>query len=469
MSDDGTRVFLRTEESLVAADDTDTQADIYERSSGTTTLVSTGPTATNASVQANLSANSADGTRVFFDTPEKLVAADTDSQSDTYERSGGTTTLVTTAPGSGNGAFDAFVQGISPDGIHAFFQTREPLLTSDTDTSDDVYDRSGGTTTLVSTGTAGGNGSFDAGFQDSSADGTRALFTTFEPLVADDTDSAMDVYERSGGVTTLVSAGGNGAFDVTYEDASEDGTRVIFRTAEPLVAADSDTQPDLYQRWKGATSLVSTGPAGGNGAFPSVFQTVSIDGRRVFFTTPESLVVGDTDSERDVYERSGAETTLVSTGPAGGNGAFDSQFEGTSASGTLMFFSSSEQLVADDTDSVFDVYRASLSAPVDPPEVIQEEPKQPDVVIPDTTAPQTTITKRPRNRTKKRRATFRFTSTEAGSKFECKLDRKRYAPCRSPRNFKVKRGRHTFRVRAIDAAGNRDATPAVDRWKVLRK
>ena len=48
--------------------------------------------------------------RVFFDTEEKLVAADTDAQFDVYERSGGTTTLLSTGPSGGNGSFFAELQ-----------------------------------------------------------------------------------------------------------------------------------------------------------------------------------------------------------------------------------------------------------------------------------------------------------------------------------------------------------------------
>src|SRR5262245_31455628 len=66
---------------------------------------------------------------------------------------------------------------------------------------------------------------------------------------------------------------------------------------------------------------VSTGPAGGNGAFQGFFAGASADGSRVFFATQEPLVGADTDTELDVYERSGGQTTLVSTGPTGGNGA----------------------------------------------------------------------------------------------------------------------------------------------------
>ena len=54
--------------------------------------------------------------------------------------------------------------------------------------------------------------------------------------------------------------------------------------------------------------------------------------------TSEALVDADTDTRFDVYERSGGQTTLVSTGPAGGNGAFDAIFAGASADGTRAFF-----------------------------------------------------------------------------------------------------------------------------------
>jgi hypothetical protein len=71
--------------------------------------------------------------------------------------------------------------------------------------------------------------------------------------------------------------------------------------------------------------------------------------------------------------------------------------------------------------------------------------------------------------TRKKRVKYEFTSTEAGSAFECKFDKKDFAPCDSPKKKKVKKGKHTFDVRAIDAAGNTDATPDEDKFKVKRK
>ena len=83
--------------------------------------------------------------------------------------------------------------------------------------------------------------------------------------------------------------------------------------------------------------------------------------------------------------------------------------------------------------------------------------------------PQTTITKKPKKKTTKRTAKFKFTSDEAGSTFQCKLDRKKFKSCDSPYKKKVKPGKHKFQVRAIDPAGNVDPSPAKYRWRVKEK
>jgi len=88
----------------------------------------------------------------------------------------------------------------------------------------------------------------------------------------------------------------------------------------------------------------------------------------------------------------------------------------------------------------------------------------------DKTPPDTKIVKGPPKKTYKRTAKFKFTSTEAGSTFQCKLDRKPFKPCASPKKYKkLKPGKHVFKVRAIDKAGNVDPTPAKKKFTVLRK
>ena len=85
----------------------------------------------------------------------------------------------------------------------------------------------------------------------------------------------------------------------------------------------------------------------------------------------------------------------------------------------------------------------------------------------DLTPPNTTIVSGPTGTQASASATFTFSSNEANSTFECKLDTGTYAACTSPANFtSLAQGPHTFAVRAIDSAGHPDATPAARTWTV---
>jgi hypothetical protein len=84
----------------------------------------------------------------------------------------------------------------------------------------------------------------------------------------------------------------------------------------------------------------------------------------------------------------------------------------------------------------------------------------------DRTAPNTSITSGPSGTVTATTATFAFTSTESGSTFECRLDGGAWAACTSPKAYSgIAKGSHTFSVRAKDAAGNVDASPASRSWK----
>ena len=86
----------------------------------------------------------------------------------------------------------------------------------------------------------------------------------------------------------------------------------------------------------------------------------------------------------------------------------------------------------------------------------------------DKIPPDTRIRSGPAARTTARRAVFRFISTEDNSTFRCKLDRGLWRRCASPEVYRsLRRGLHTFRVRARDYAGNVDPTPAVRTWRVV--
>jgi hypothetical protein len=86
---------------------------------------------------------------------------------------------------------------------------------------------------------------------------------------------------------------------------------------------------------------------------------------------------------------------------------------------------------------------------------------------PSVPAPDTKITKGPKGKIESHRAKFKFKSEPAGATFQCKLDRKPFKPCKSPKTYKgLSAGKHSFRVRAVSAGGAVDPTPAKRGFKV---
>jgi hypothetical protein len=313
---------------------------------------------------------------VYFQTGEAEVSSDTDGgYQDVYDRTNGTTTtLVSTGPAGTNGAFDASYGGSTPDASHIYFMTKEVMTADDTDTSRDIYDRSGGTTTRVSTSSTAGNGAWNANMVGVSSDGSKVWFETREAMVPSDTDSGCldsggnptlpcnDVYERSGGTTTLVSCCGNGAYDADFVGASDNGSVVFFRTGESQTGDDTDGgYQDIFQRSGGVTTLVS---AGANGAHDAFWGGNSADGSRAFFQTNDAMTANDTDGGyQDVYERYAGSTVLLSTGPTATNAASQAFFDGNSRDGTVVFFETDEALTSADTDTSVDLYSSTQTFP----------------------------------------------------------------------------------------------------------
>jgi hypothetical protein len=195
-------------------------------------------------------------------------------------------------------------------------------------------------------------------------------------------------------------------------------------------------------------------------------------------------VLASSDATTQAISREGANGDLWVIAARGGRGSSQVTISGLPSgrtSGTV-YTEGRSVAAADgsftDTFEQWDVHVYRFAAPPPPP------PPAPPVSLPpapppapsppslvplarDTTPPGTRITAAPSRRTKLRRARIRFVSTEAGSVFQCKLDRKRWTPCRSPKLYReLVKGLHVFRVRARDAAGNADPTPAVRSWRI---
>lgn len=93
------------------------------------------------------------------------------------------------------------------------------------------------------------------------------------------------------------------------------------------------------------------------------------------------------------------------------------------------------------------------------------------IVRRDVSAPETSLTSAPESPTLSTSATFVFGGADTTSGiqgFECSLDGESFGACASPRTFTgLSVGSHSLSVRAVDMAGNTDATPAVHGWTIL--
>jgi Ca2+-binding RTX toxin-like protein len=87
-------------------------------------------------------------------------------------------------------------------------------------------------------------------------------------------------------------------------------------------------------------------------------------------------------------------------------------------------------------------------------------------------APDTGKVAGPKRVTKGEKATFTFGSSTADATFECQLDKGAFKACSSPfkvKTKKLKTGKHTLTVRAVQPSGNADPTPSAFKFKVVAK
>jgi hypothetical protein len=97
---------------------------------------------------------------------------------------------------------------------------------------------------------------------------------------------------------------------------SEDGSRLFFSSPDPLVAGLAGGSEKVFQYENGAVQLIS----GVGGAGNDVFLDASASGDDVFFATREQLVSGDEDELLDVYDArvDGGFPTPIATPPCQG-------------------------------------------------------------------------------------------------------------------------------------------------------
>jgi hypothetical protein len=174
-----------------------------------------------------------------------------------------------------------------------------------------------------------------------------------------------------------------------------------------------------------------------------------------------------------------APTTTISSGPSGTTTSTDASFGLKSSesgsdfqcrldSGTWIYCTSpkpySDLSVGSHT---FEARAIDAAGNADASPATRTWTVQSSAPPPDTTAPVTTISSGPSGTTTSTTASLAFSSSESGSTFQCKLDSGSWAGCTSPKSYSgLSVAAHTFSVRATDAAGNTDASPATRTWTV---
>ena len=219
---------------------------------------------------------------------------------------------------------------------------------------------------------------------DASDDLSRLFYQSDLPLVAEDEDEARDVYTRES--LGLFSWASQGAFSRTagvaaeYAGRSADSSHVVFQTQDHLVPADAPRAggESVYDRVGSQTNLVNVNTDGslvstcgavlGNTdkAAGGTSRAVSQDGSRIFFKSPDPNGSGDPECGQPsrLYVRINDSETIEVSAPehVDPEGPQPVEYQGASADGSKVFFTTTEQLTADDPGHDPELYEYDLSA-----------------------------------------------------------------------------------------------------------
>lgn len=319
---------------------------------------------------------SADGRYVVFTSKaSNLVPGDTNGDWDVFVRDRRTnaTSRVSVATDGSQANRPSYVAVISADGRYvAFTSEASNLIGWDNNGAADVFvhDRVTKVTKRVSIG-RGLQGNSDSSEPTISAHGRYVAFTSeASNLVAGDTNHASDVFlrDRVAQVTRRVSVGPDGTEAPGLRDSSQsaistDGRYIAFSsTASNLVAGDTNRSGDVFvhDRVTEVTRRVSVGADHAEANSESNMPAISAHGRYVAFSSfASNLVAGDTNRVFDVFVRDrGAKVTQrVSLATGGGEGSDVSWRPAISVHGRFVAFeSAAPNLVAGDANNVMDVF-----------------------------------------------------------------------------------------------------------------
>jgi Tol biopolymer transport system component len=298
---------------------------------------------------------SADGRFVAFVSEAENLAGPANGLADVFlvDRQTGSTTAVSTVPGTGAAADGAsFSVDISADGRYVVFDTAATnLVPGDENGQIDVlrYDAQIGDLVLVSRrGSAGVQGDGASSFPTVSGDGSLVAFTSQSTnLVGGDTNGKSDAFVRdvAAGTTTRVSTDANGRQAKGLSDAAviADGGKWIqfTSTAANLVGGDSNRVRDVFLNnlATGKVLRVSVRSNGTQANGASSIGDLSADGTLSVFSSLASNLVNDTNNTGDVFLHDRVAKTTVRLSRDGSTQGNDQSFAATiSADGTSAAF-----------------------------------------------------------------------------------------------------------------------------------
>ncbi len=370
VSNDGARVFWVVLPGGVY------EPSLYVRENGTETIQVDASQGPDKSGEGIFRTASSDGSKAFFTDRRRLTNDSTANNAtaegeDLYEFDVNSGQLIDLAvdknAGDPNGASVQGVLGASEDGSFVYFVAKGVLA----GTNDEGHlPISGGFNLYVRDG-----------------EGRTSFVATLSP------DDERPVTEEEAGVT--LAQDWNNSEGARTTRVTPDGRHLVFMSDASLTGYDSidasTEHPDqevysyvYYGANAGHLSCVSCNPNGtrplgasripggtdfgSGGAGQAVYQSrvLSEDGSRVFFDSRDALVPADTNGKQDVYEYENGQPYLIS----GGTSGEESSFVDASATGSDVFFITSQALVAQDTDTLVDLYDArvggGLSSPPPP-------------------------------------------------------------------------------------------------------
>ncbi len=440
---------------------------------------------------------SPDGTSVYvaaqFSGTGALTTFDRNTTSGALTQKAGTAGCITqngTGPCvDGKGIQAARWVTISPDGANVYVaaQGNDSIAVFDRNSANGVLTQKAGTAGCVSeTGSLGdcvdGKALDDPTSVTVSPDGSSvyAGSQTSDAVTVFDRSTSTGALTQKAGTAGCISETGTGGTCVDGKGldgvssvlVSPDGASTYATSAASAGVSIFDrnvSTGDISQKAGTDGCVTETGSAGacadGKALDTSQGVAVSPDGANAYVAAQGSGALA-------IFDRAAFPQTTIDSGPAGPTGDSTPTFTFSSNEPGSTFecridaaafavcsgpgHSHTSPALADGAHT-FEVRAIDLTADTDPTAATR-------AFTVDTAVPDTTIDSGPQGPTSDETPTFGFSSTQAGSSFECRIDSTAFTPCCSTgathTTPSLADGPHSFEVRALDPASNRDPSPS---------